>query len=749
MSTSKTEQAVALLQQGQASAAADLFKQILQGTPDDALAQAGLGHCFIRLGREEEAWSSVNTACRLSDRIPQAFSDLAWLALKRNDAHLAQSSAERALTLNPADANSHFILAQLLFQKSRFDEAEQAFERAARLHPSYVDARFSLGNQAVTQGDLSAASRHFGAYVQKRPDEVKGWGNYGLSLAHSGHPEARTALEKAVALAPGQVKPLVALAAVLQQIGASDAELIPVLQRIVALSPTAADMHLRLACSLFNEYRYDEARRSLQCSLELDPNNLTARWLDFQMPDTVVAANNAARDAFLARWRQGIEQFEAIDWSDPRFSAQAGEALTSMTNFHLAYLGKPLVQEYILNGRVLRQLAHAANPACSEVAVRPIGNKRRKIAVFSASLNAHSASLVWSSALLALDPAEFELGAFYPGIVEDVSTARWRGRAARFESGTRSIEAWIDALRAFAPDVVIFLDIGMNRLVQAVASLRHAPVQVTTWAHPVTSGMPTIDYFLSADACETDDAADHYSEKLIRLPRLGAYLDLPEPVAAPDKSADAGRPIRFLCAQSADKLHPGHDALFARILKANPTVQLDILCSMPANVIEALASRMRPEFARHVVDFDARCRIHPRQPAVDYHRFLAQADVCLDSLDFSGCVTSLDALWRDRPIVALPSRLMRGRQTYGMLRLLELDELIAADTDDYVRIATRLAQDGAWRNTLSQRIRSRKTELYRDNSTVTALAQFVRSVEPPVEDKKRHWISRPGYRQHQ
>jgi predicted O-linked N-acetylglucosamine transferase (SPINDLY family) len=141
---------------------------------------------------------------------------------------------------------------------------------------------------------------------------------------------------------------------------------------------------------------------------------------------------------------------------------------------------------------------------------------------------------------------------------------------------------------------------------------------------------------------------------------------------------------------------------------------------------------MRAAFARLGVDFDARCRVHPRLPVAEYYAMIGQADVCLDSLDFSGCVTSLDALWRDKPIVTLPGELMRGRQTFGMLKLLGLDELIASDSDDYVAIAAGLAADAERREALAGRIRARKEQLYRDATTVAALADFLRSVEAPT-----------------
>ncbi len=703
----------------------------LQPLAQQRRSTAGLGHVLLRQGREDQALASLQRARDLAPQLPQVARDLALIAMRRSDFAGAERCVRQAVALQPNDANAWFLLGQALFALTRFDEAEDAFAHAVALHPSFADARFQLGNFAFDRKAYAAAARHYRAFVSARTGDLNGWINLGLSLASGGDlANARAALENAVALAPDQIKPVALLASVLRKGDAAAHELVPVLRRVLELSPESVDMRVQLACSLFDELNYPEAHANLARALELDPDNLTARWLQLQMPHAVVAPDESEREAFLARWRGGIAWFESLDWNDPRFMAQAADALTSAANFYLAYLGQPLVEEQVRNAAVLRAMAQAAYPQHADVAVHAIGTKRRRIAVFSSSLTAHSVSRVWSSALLALDPDDFELAAFYPATVDDVSTQRWRARAAVFESGVRPVAAWIDALRAFAPDIVIFPDIGMDRLVQAVASLRHAPVQVTTWGHPVTSGMATIDYFFGADACEPDDAEAHYSERLVRLPRLGTFLDTPDPLAAGVAAGTDDRLVRLLCSQSADKLHPRHDMVFAAILQACPAARLDILCSMRADVADALATRMRAAFATAGVDFDSRCRVHPRLPAGAYYRFIARADLCLDSLDFSGGVTSLDALWRDKPIVSLPGALMRGRQTSGMLRLLGLDELIAGDSADYVRIATNLAADPPRRAALSARIRSRKTELYRDDSTLKAVADFLRTVEP-------------------
>jgi predicted O-linked N-acetylglucosamine transferase (SPINDLY family) len=204
-------------------------------------------------------------------------------------------------------------------------------------------------------------------------------------------------------------------------------------------------------------------------------------------------------------------------------------------------------------------------------------------------------------------------------------------------------------------------------------------------------------------------------------------------VEKPKRPSDGKQAFRFLCAQSADKLHPAHDTLFARILMTVPSAQLDVLCNMQArSVVDALAARMRREFSRHGVDFDARCRVHAQLPTADYFRFLDAADACLDSLDFSGGLTSLDALWHNLPVVTLPGQLMRGRQTYGMLKLLDIDELIATDTDSYVAIAAKLANDDAFYSRVADAIHARKMQLYADSGVVEALRAFLVNVEVPT-----------------
>ena len=124
-----------------------------------------------------------------------------------------------------------------------------------------------------------------------------------------------------------------------------------------------------------------------------------------------------------------------------------------------------------------------------------------------------------------IDRRRFRLFAYHTSAHHDGETGRVRRAFARFVQGPLALDRWCETIRADAPHVVIFPEIGMDQMTPRLAGLRLAPVQCTSWGHPTTSGLPTIDYFLSSELMEPPDADARYTEKLVRLPNLGiAYV---------------------------------------------------------------------------------------------------------------------------------------------------------------------------------------------------------------------------------
>src|SRR5260221_487748 len=112
-----------------------------------------------------------------------------------------------------------------------------------------------------------------------------------------------------------------------------------------------------------------------------------------------------------------------------------------------------------------------------------------------------------------------------PRAAEPRSLRSWMSSSAGLTGpGARRVSRrWVQGIIDQQLDVLIYPEIGMDPMSIKLASLRLAPVQVATWGHPETTGLPTIDYYLSAEEMEPPEAQENYTERLITLPNLGCF----------------------------------------------------------------------------------------------------------------------------------------------------------------------------------------------------------------------------------
>ena len=81
-----------------------------------------------------------------------------------------------------------------------------------------------------------------------------------------------------------------------------------------------------------------------------------------------------------------------------------------------------------------------------------------------------------------------------------------------------------EAINALKVDVLIYADIGMEPTSFFLAFSRLAPVQALTFGHPDTSGLSTIDYFLSHPNMDQPTVGeDFYTEQLVHIPGIGYW----------------------------------------------------------------------------------------------------------------------------------------------------------------------------------------------------------------------------------
>ena len=259
------------------------------------------------------------------------------------------------------------------------------------------------------------------------------------------------------------------------------------------------------------------------------------------------------------------------------------------------------------------------------------------------------------------------------------------------------------AIEAAELDILLFADVGMHPVNTFLSLWRLAPLQLTTWGHSVTSGIDTVDYYVSADSIEPANAQDLYSEKLLRMP--GYFMPRYErPPSRPSRGA-AGHV--YFCPQSLFKIHPDFDVALKGILERDAKAHIVLLGGSP-RWLEALRSR----FARTLGNAAQRVRFMPPASHAQFLDAIAAADVIIDPFHFGGCNTSCEALALGVPVVTLPGFHLPGRFTMGLYRELGIDSCIARSPEDFVDLSVRIASDAEHRRALSRQILERADALF-------------------------------------
>jgi tetratricopeptide (TPR) repeat protein len=720
-SAEKIQQA---LRRGDTAAAEEICRRALARRPRDAALHLQLGQLLRARGERDAGATALRQAVALEPRLAAAWRELAINALETGQLAEADQASAQLRRLQPPPSAGVFLRGHVLGLLHRFDESEREFA-AIRTVAGVPAARLGLVGDALARGDATAARFHAERMVDWLPDQAAAWDALGqAAAAQQDWPASTAALRRATELAPGNLALWQRRDAALDAARRGGEEPVQVRERLLALQPGSAEAEERLGLALIGAHRTAAADTLFRGLLQREPQRWLARWMLFHTPDLPCFASAAARAEWLRDFERGLAEFEHADLD----AATAQRLLGSVPNFALTYQDGANVELHRRHAGLVRRLLDAATGgAYADLAPRPITRSRRRIGLVSSCLHRHSVTRAWGEALLALPAADFELHVFHTGTRDDAMVQRFRARADHYAAGADSFAAWTARLRAADLDVLVFLDLGLDVVNQCLAALRHAPVQVSTWAHPVTSGAATIDWFVSAADAEPPGAEAHYSEQLQRLPRLGGCFAPPEEAPLARRAESAG--VRLVCAQNLYKLHPQHDAVFARILAGVPTATLDFLTAATGEQVAGLERRLQPALAAAGVD-PARVRLHATLPAADYRRHIADADLLLDSFGFSGGITTLDALWQERAWLTLPGECLRGRQSMAMLARLGLDELIADSVDDYVARAVALARSPERRQALERRIGESKHRLFDDREVCTAFADFLRRVQP-------------------
>src|SRR6185503_9151377 len=468
---------------------------------------------------------------------------------------LAIESYRRSLQIDPDYLPSLYNLGLALHETESFKEAEACFRRVLAIEPCDVDALFHLGVLLQRCMRLEEAANAFRLAVRHAPDNPYHWmrlGDVGIKLLtdHSLR-EAAECFRKAL-----------------------------------ALQPDSAIANFNLGCVHRLEGRHDEALRSFQAALTLEP-------------DTVAFAASVLD-----------EKLQLCEWShlDGLCESRRRSALEHpeqpVQPFGLLAIPSTPMEQLACARNLARLLAGSIASERKQLSFRfdRPSRERRRVGYLSAEFHAHATAYLAAELFELHDRSRYEIFAYSYG-PEDGSAIR-----ARLQRGfdrfvdVRSLSHAEAAAAIHADGVDILVDLK-GYTVHArpeIMALRPAPVQVNYLGYPGTMGADFIDYIVGDRFITPAARAGEFSENLVIMPDSYQVNDRRRQVAATPSRQALGLPgngFVFCCFNQPYKILPDVFAVWMRLLLAVPGSVLWLLELNPWS-----AQNLRREAAAHGVD---------------------------------------------------------------------------------------------------------------------------------------------------
>lgn len=523
--------------------------------------------------------------------------------------------------------------------------------------------------------------------------------------------EAEALYRKVLEQIPNQPDVLCRLGMIASQVGRHEAAL-GLIQQAIANNPPQAAYHACLGQALLMARRFDEAEAALRQALALSPDNSdilcqlgnVAREnqklnlaSEYYRQALHIRPDNAPAYCALGLTYRSLGNFDAaidcykkaIELKPDFIHAHTG--LISMCSYHVLCSCQEMLDIHRdwdrIHGQEGRQhrFTHRRDQA---------PDRRLRIGYVSPDFREHAVSYFIEPLLAAHDHEAVEVYCYAEVRQPDAVTERLQGYADVWRSTLGMSDADVAAM-IHQDRIDILVDLighaynGVSRI--RAFTFKPAPIQATYLGYFSTTGLESMDYWITDHVLHPDNSPELASETLLRLPRCCmAYLP-PQDAPAVTHIPAADGQLTFGCFNNIAKAGPETFSLWGEILTRVPHSRLLLKSRQFAD--DQLCENMLRTFTDHGIAPD-RIIMRPKTSGVREHLMMyREMDIALDVMPRTGGTTTMEALWMGVPVITLAGERFIERLSASMLIAAGLDDLVTYSATDYIDRAVALADD--------------------------------------------------------
>jgi tetratricopeptide (TPR) repeat protein len=293
-----------LLREGLADEANHCCRHALAIDPLHVDSMLLMGDICLHSGQPDQAIEWVANAVRIDPKAEHV-SALGMMLHRSGKLEEALKAYDKAISLQPENAELWKNLATVLVELHRPDEAFLGLQHALKLRPRYVDAANLSGLLLFRSGRNPEALDHFNLSIAIEPSQadalhLRALVHMNLNRFEQAEADNRASLQ----LNPADADTHNNLGTLLQKLGRYE-ESLECYDRAIALRPNFVLALKGKASSLVELRRIDEAAACYARFLALDPENADVRW-NLALLQMLVGDFRAGWVGREARWQTGM-----------------------------------------------------------------------------------------------------------------------------------------------------------------------------------------------------------------------------------------------------------------------------------------------------------------------------------------------------------------------------------------------------------------------------------------------------------
>lgn len=664
-------------QKGDLPMAINLYKEALKIIPKQAVTLEYIGIAYCSQQNFKDGIIYLEKANVISPENALLLTNLGTAYLKLEAHASALPLLQKAVQLKPDFDDAWHKLANTLKAINRIEEAIHAYEKTIALNVNNFNAWYNFGNTMLFLGNYKTAIEYYQKCLNINPSFVPAHNNIGVVLLEwDRSEEAEQHYLKALQLQPNYKDTIKNLVHLYNKIG--------------------------------NE---NQATRWSKELLNIEPDNELLRF-EIETKAPVIPLSNDNIDDY-------INVITSLITKANKQKFTSVEKLVEHACYpspELMYQGK--------NNKIIKQqydnlFEHVPKSTINHVNNKPNvgfvvtrGHEGVFLKCMRGILNNIDTDKINVSIICSLPNGEKIIA---PEITNP--TIKFLNLPSKFTTAQQKL---VDAKL----DILYYWEIGTDAINYFLALIKPAKIQVTSWGWPGTSGLKTIDYFISQKNLEPDNGQELYTEKLIQFEKLPVYYYRPPVPASPKHLQTYGLPTNkhiYICQQNLRKVHPDFDTVIAQLLEKDPEGIVLFINDKSAFITKKLQHRLAQSIGNHF----SRVIFMERMSEEDYLGLLSQCTVVLDTLHYGGGANTIyDAFQAGTPIVTLEGNQHSARFASAVLKQVNMGDTIAHNLNEYIDKAVALANDESARTKVIERMKQHSEMLFEDSEAVKELEQF-------------------------